>query len=60
MTLLPIEGFDPSYHQNLPIMSSILVVQKDDEEAELDFELVYLRTLTTQQRFELMFRKSRR
>lgn len=39
-------------------MSPILLVEKDDEEAELDFELAYLRTLTTQQRFEVMFRKS--
>lgn len=40
-------------------MSPILLVEHDDEEAELDFELAYLRTLTTQQRFQLMFRKSR-
>jgi hypothetical protein len=40
-------------------MSPILLVEHDDEEAELDFELAYLRTLTAQQRFQLMFRKSR-
>ncbi len=31
----------------------------DDTERELAFELVYLRSLTTQQRFDLMFRRSR-
>ena len=31
----------------------------EHEEQELEFELTYQRTLTTQQRFELMFRKSR-
>ena len=40
-------------------MSPILKMDRDDEERELEFELAYLRTLTTQQRFELMFRKSR-
>ena len=29
------------------------------EDQELDFEIAYQRTLTTAQRFELMFRKSR-
>jgi len=37
----------------------VLKLEKDDEERELEFELAYQRTLTTQQRFELMFRKSR-
>lgn len=37
----------------------ILKLDKDDEEQQLEFELAYQRTLTTQQRFELMFRKSR-
>jgi hypothetical protein len=36
-----------------------LKADKDDEEKELDFELAYQRTLTTAQRFEFMFRKSR-
>jgi hypothetical protein len=42
-------------------MSSILKVAPDeyDEERELEFELDYLATLTTQQRFEMMFRRSR-
>ena len=39
--------------------TSILKLDQDDEERELEFELAYQRTLTTQQRFELMFRKSR-
>jgi hypothetical protein len=40
-------------------MAQILKADKDDEEKELDFELAYQRTLTTAQRFELMFCKSR-
>lgn len=32
---------------------------RENEDAELEFELAYQRTLTTQERFELMFRKSR-
>ena len=40
-------------------MSPVLKIERDDEEQELAFELAYQRTLTTQQRFELMFRKSR-
>lgn len=40
-------------------MAQILKANKDDEEKELDFELAYQRTLTTAQRFELMFSKSR-
>lgn len=41
--------------------SGILKVeqQAESEDQELDFEISYQRTLTTQQRFELMFRKSR-
>ena len=37
----------------------ILKLDKDDEYKQLEFELTYQRGLTTQQRFELMFRKSR-
>lgn len=37
----------------------ILKLEKDDEEKELNFELNFLRSMNTQQRFELMFRKSR-
>ena len=40
-------------------MAWILKTDKNDEEQELDFELAYQRTLTTAQRFELMFAKSR-
>jgi hypothetical protein len=42
-------------------MSPILKVAPDeqDEERELEFELDYLATLTVQQRFEMMFRRSR-
>ncbi len=37
----------------------ILKTLRHDEEAEIEFELAYLRSLTTRQRFELMFQKSR-
>ena len=37
----------------------ILKLATDDPERELEFELAYLRSLTTQERFDLMFRKSR-
>ena len=42
-------------------MSPILKMDKHDEDdaVVLEFELAYQRTLTTQERFELMFRKSR-
>ena len=40
-------------------MAPVLKLDRDDEEQELDFELAYLQSLTTQQRFEIMFRKSR-
>ena len=33
-------------------------LEADDEERELAFELAYLATLTIQQRFDLMFRRS--
>jgi len=36
----------------------ILKLDKDDEEKEIEFELDYLASLTTRQRFELMFRKT--
>ena len=44
---------------NESAMAQILKMDKDDEEKEPEFELAYQRTLTTAQRFELMFRKSR-
>jgi hypothetical protein len=37
----------------------ILKLSADDPERELEFELAYLRSLTTEERFALMFRKSR-
>jgi hypothetical protein len=37
----------------------ILKLAADDAELELEFELAYLHSLTTAERFELMFRKSR-
>ena len=39
--------------------SHILKISADDATRELEFELDYLRSLTTQERFTLMFRKSR-
>ena len=38
---------------------SILKLAADDPDRDLEFELAYLRSLTTQERFTLMFRKSR-
>ena len=42
-------------------MGPILVLDPSqaDEEAELEFELDYLASLTVSERFELMFRRSR-
>ncbi len=40
-------------------MVRVLALDEHDEDRELEFELDFLETLTTQQRFELMFRKSR-
>jgi hypothetical protein len=40
-------------------MSPVLVLDHDDEEKELEFELAFLRSLTAQQRFDLMFQRSR-
>jgi hypothetical protein len=37
---------------------AILKLDKHDESKEIEFELDYLASLTTQQRFELMFRKT--
>ena len=37
---------------------AILKLDKPDEAKEIEFELDYLASLTTQQRFELMFRKT--
>ncbi len=38
---------------------AILKLDKHDEDKEIEFELDYLASLTTSQRFELMFRKTR-
>lgn len=40
------------------IYMAILKLDKHDEAKEIEFELNYLTSLTTQQRFELMFRKT--
>jgi hypothetical protein len=38
---------------------AILKLEKYNEKREIEFELDYLASLTTRQRFELMFRKTR-
>lgn len=38
---------------------AVLKLNKHDEKKEIDFELDYLLSLTTKQRFEMMFEKSR-
>ncbi len=40
-------------------MSPVLKLDRDDEELELEFELAYQRSLTTEERFRMMFRRSR-
>ena len=40
-------------------MLPILKLEKDDSEKELEFEINNQLSLTTQQRFEMVFRKSR-
>jgi len=40
-------------------MSPILKIDADDEEKEIDFELDYLLSLTADQRFQMMFQKSK-
>lgn len=39
-------------------MSPILKLDKDDEKKELDFEIEYQLSLTPEQRYEMMFRRS--
>lgn len=39
-------------------MSPVLKLKKDNERKELVFELRYLLSLSTRQRFEMMFKKS--
>jgi len=36
----------------------ILKLSKDDENEEIEFELNYLKSLTTNQRFQMMFKKT--
>ena len=38
---------------------AVLKLKKDDEQREIEFELAYLASLTTQQRFQMMLQKSR-
>ena len=38
---------------------AVLKLEKDDEQREIEFELDYLTSLTTQQRFQMMAQKSR-
>ena len=38
---------------------AVLKLKKHNEKKEIEFELEYLTSLTTRQRFELMFRKTR-
>jgi hypothetical protein len=38
---------------------AVLKLSKHDENREIEFELDYLMSLTTKQRFEMMFEKSR-
>ena len=40
-------------------MSPVLKLDRDDEDQELEFELAYQRSLTTEERFRMMFQKSR-
>lgn len=40
-------------------LMAVLKLRQDNERAEIEFELDYLTSLTTQQRFDLMLRKSR-
>jgi hypothetical protein len=53
------EAAKENHERGIEKMSPVLKLDSPDEEKELEFELVYQRTLTSQQRFELMFRRSR-
>jgi len=46
-------------HDENPLTPGVLLLDDHDDADELAFEVAYLRSLTTQQRFELMFRRSR-
>ena len=41
-----------------PIVGQILKLDSHDEDKEIAFEVKYLSSLTTKQRFEMMFKKS--
>ena len=40
-------------------MSSFLMLNNDDQDRELEFEIEYQLSLTVEQRFRMMFQKSR-
>ena len=40
-------------------MVPILKLDKDDKEKEIEFELKYLSSLSTKERFEMMFKKTK-
>ncbi len=46
------------YFDSVRAYMAILKLNKHDEDKEIEFELDYLTSLTTQQRFELMFKKT--
>jgi hypothetical protein len=46
-------------HENQEDKVAVLKLKKHDENKEIDFELKYLMSLTTRQRFEMMFERSR-
>lgn len=40
-------------------MSSVLILENDDQDREIDFEIAYQLSLTVEQRFRMMFQKSK-
>jgi hypothetical protein len=53
----PIAGFGYNIQRD-NIMSPVLKLKNDNQKKELIFELKYLLSLTTRQRFEMMLKKS--
>jgi hypothetical protein len=53
----PIAGFGYNIQMD-NIMSPVLKLENDNQKKELIFELKYLLSLTTRQRFEMMLKKS--
>ena len=45
--------------ETIILMSPILKLNRHNEEKEIVFELKYLTSLTTRQRFEMMFKKTK-